>query len=208
MTEMPGHDSILSFEKMEENWFNLGGYGKTQPYLVHTAVGYLRRDEFKHCLRTFYNNFVAQCYHDINAFPEHICWRGAADCKTYEEAMYLQQYRSLLVFEEGNELWLARAASRHWFEDGKVIKVIKAPTFFGNVSYTIESRAAKGKIIVLLEPPTRKMPDAIMLHLRHPDQKPIQSVTVNGQPYTNFNADRELIKLDKTAEKTEIIALY
>lgn len=206
MTEAPSHDSIICYDHIERDWFHLGGYGKTQPYLVHTQIAYLRRDQPKLFLRSFWNQLVAQNYSDINAFPEHICWHGAADCKTYEEAMWLQQFRSMLVFDEDNELRLCAAAPREWFKPGKDIKIRNAPTFFGPVTYEIHS--APRKITALVEFAARKKPKSFTIRFRHPKEARIKSVRVNGKPWNKFDASREIIELPAKGGKLEVEAHY
>jgi hypothetical protein len=208
MTEAPSHDSIISYRDMERDWFDLGGYPKTQPYLLHTQIAYLRRDQPKLFLRSFWNQLVAQNYRDINAFPEHICWHGAADCKTYEEAMWLQQFRCMLVFDEDNRLLLCGAAPREWFEDGKTIEVSNAPTDFGPVSYQIRSHAAEGTITAQVRFSARRQPGKLLLRLRHPSEAKLTSVTVNGRPWAAFDAARETIELPMDQGKLEVVARY
>jgi hypothetical protein len=207
MTEAPSHDSILSLKNIERDWFSLGGYGKTQPYLVHQQIAYLRRDQPKLFLRSFWNQLVAQNYADINAFPEHICWGGAADCKTYEEAMWLQQFRSMLVFEDGGRLHLAAAAPREWFEDGKSIVVKSAPTFFGQVSYSVESHAKEGRITARVSL-SRSPAGTAEIRFRHPNERPIRSVTINGKPWSRFSASEETIELPEGTGPFDVEACY
>ena len=54
-----------------------------------------------------------------------------------------------------------------------------APTRFGPVSYTIQSHLAQGFIEATIQPPTRMPPKHIVLRLRHPDGRGIQSVAVD-----------------------------
>jgi len=66
------------------------------------------------------------------------------------------------------------------------VAVLDAPTYFGKVSYTIESHADQGRIEVSLDPPTRKPPEAIVLYLRHPQGAKIRGVSVDGNPANEF----------------------
>jgi hypothetical protein len=208
MTEAPSHDSIISFADIERDWFDLGGYGKTQPYLVHTQVAYLRRDQPKLFLRSFWNQLVAQNFRDINAFPEHICWQGAADCKTYEEAMWLQQFRSMLVFDEDNLLRLSAAAPREWFAEGKTISVRNAPTFYGPVSYEIRSRVDNDRITAEIQFAQRKEPASFLIRFRHPTEAKMKSVTVNGMPWDRFDAADETVLLPAGQKDIEVVVSY
>jgi hypothetical protein len=64
-----------------------------------------------------------------------------------------------------------------------------APTHFGKVSCDIAS--APGQITAKLDLPDAK----VVLHLRHPQSAPIQTVTVNGQEWKAFNKEKETIEL-------------
>src|SRR5207244_11452547 len=52
-------------------------------------------------------------------------------------------------------LRLLFATPRRWLEDGKEIKVERAPTAFGSVSVHMQSLLSKGKVMAELELPTR-----------------------------------------------------
>ena len=60
-----------------------------------------------------------------------------------------------------------------------------------------------------LTPPARNPPKRIFLRLRHPDAKPIRSVTLNGEPYDRFDPQKEWIILPG-GEKglLEVVARY
>jgi hypothetical protein len=98
----------------------------------------------------------------------------------------LRLLRNMLVREEGRRLILAQAAPQHWLADGKQLAVIDAPTHFGKVSYTIDSHADRGRIDVKLDPPGRTPPEAIVLHLPHPEKAKIKGVSVDGKPTERF----------------------
>lgn len=208
LTEAPDHHSIISYQNLKTDWFNLGGYGKTQPYLLHAQVGYLRRDQPKLFLRAFWNQLVAQNFSDINAFPEHICWSGMADCKTYEEAMWLQQFRAMLVFDEDGALRLSAAAPREWFEDGKTISIKNAPTLFGNISYDIHSEVNSSKISAKVSLSSRKAPSKFTIRFRHPKELKMKRVTVDGKPWKNFDPAKEVINLPTDKGEVEVMAYY
>jgi len=61
------------------------------------------------------------------------------------------------------------------------------------VTFEVTSRVDQGEIHALLTPPTRKAPEAIVLHLRHPDTKPIAGVTVNGRPGATHDAESVIL---------------
>jgi hypothetical protein len=88
------------------------------------------------------------------------------------------------------------------------VAVRNAPTRFGNVSYTITSKVADGAIEAVVELPKDCTAKKIVLRLRHPDGKPIRSVTVQGQPSTDFDAKKETISFAPAGESVTIRAEY
>ncbi len=114
----------------------------------------------------------------------------------------------MLVMEDGKDLWLARATPRAWLEQGKKIAVKNAPTFSAPSSYEIVSDVDHGQITATVEVPSRRPPQAVLLRFRHPKALPIQSVTVNGKPWTAFNRDKETIELKGLSGKITVVASY
>jgi hypothetical protein len=87
--------------------------------------------------------------------------------------------------------------------------VENAPTYFGAVSFTIRSEAGSGRINCEIESPQRNRPAELVVRLRHPAEKPIQSVTVNGQSWTDFDREKEWIRVkNPKEERYEIVATY
>jgi hypothetical protein len=95
---------------------------------------------------------------------------------------FLQQLRYMLVQDydmdddgRAETLRLAFATPRAWLKDGGRVRVNKAPTEFGDVSYTIESAAADGHVDADLKLPDRNPPAKVLLRLRLPDGATIAS---------------------------------
>jgi hypothetical protein len=82
-----------------------------------------------------------------------------------------------------------RAAPRAWLEQGKRIAVKNASTHFGTMDYEIVSDVDHGKIMATVKMPSRKLPEAVLLRLRHPSAAAIKSVTVNGKLWNHFDGD-------------------
>ena len=114
----------------------------------------------------------------------------------------------MLVMEEGNRLWLARATPRAWLAQGKKIGVRDAPTQFGTVAYEIVSDIDNRKIRVTVMLPSRRPPQAVLLRLRHPQALPVQSVTVNGRPWMDFDRAKELVRLHDLRGTVLVEAAY
>ena len=121
---------------------------------------------------------------------------------------FLENFRNLLVMEEGQKLWVARATPRAWLEQGKKIAVRNAPTYFGTLAYEIVSDVDHGRITATIEIPDRNAPKSVLVRFRHPTSAPIQSVRVNGKRWTRFNQDKEVIELTGLSGTATVVASY
>ncbi len=170
--------------RVDDNWFALGG-GTKQPCLVDAPILYMARDEIPASLRAFWNTYALLIYPDIQCFAE---WApdfgegGGPLYKTSDESRFTMWIRQLLLWEDGDVLWLARGTPREWLADGKTLRADRAPTHFGDVTFEIRSDVDKGFIRATVELPTRRPPREVWLRLRHPDAKRPTSVYVNDRP--------------------------
>lgn len=183
----------------ERDWFNLGGFSKVQPYYCRNAEIYAMRDDVKPFLRSYFNSLASLLNQEVLTLWEHFNHSGAWD-KTHETGYFLHQTRSMFVQERDNELWLAPFVPSRWLEDGKQVKIDNAPTFFGPVSYTVESHLSRGYVDVTIVPPTRNPPRQIVIRLRHPDSKPLLGFGLDGKRKQMSAKDESVIRL-KSAEK-------
>jgi hypothetical protein len=188
------------------NWFDAGW--QYQGGLERTANMHLAGDDVPVFLRSFMNCYAVDILpNDGYIFNEHAV-HGPPD-KIFEEAAFLERFRNLLVMEESGVLLLARATPRAWLEQGKRISVKNAPTHFGPVSYEIVSDVDHGKITATIEMPSRDTePRPVLLRLRHPKHLPIKSVTINGNPSTDFDAAGEEILLRDVKGTVRVEAAY
>jgi hypothetical protein len=167
----------------EKFWFERGGI-TLQPCLLDMPIVYMARNEIPAALRAFWNTYALLIYPDTQCFAE---WArnfgigGGPVYKTSDESRFVIWLRQLLVWENGDQLWLARAIPREWLEDGKIIHVERAQTIFGTVSMVIRSSTAQGKIFAELSLPKRKPPSEVWLRLRHPQGKHPRRVSINGK---------------------------
>jgi hypothetical protein len=171
---------------------------------------YLLQDDIPNFLRFWINESVCMAGSNGKLW-EH--WRPDtfAACNNPDNGTsgwFLYNFRNLLVMEDGKTLWLARATPRAWLEQGKKIVVRDAPTYFGPVAYAIVSDVDNGKVSATVEIPSRKAPASVVLRFRHPKAAPIQSVTVNGKVWTEFDKDKETIELKGLAGKVSVVAKY
>jgi hypothetical protein len=187
------------------NWFDAGW--QYQGGLERTANMHLADDDIPVFLRSFLNCYAVDILpNDGYIFNEHAV-HGPPD-KIFEEAAFLERFRNLLVMEDGDSLWLARATPRAWLEQGKQISVKNAPTHFGTIAYEIVSDAENGTIAATIEMPSRNPPKSVLLRLRHPKAVPIKSVTVNGGPWMDFDPAKETISLHDLKGTVKVESRY
>jgi hypothetical protein len=101
----------------------------------------------------------------------------------------------MYVMERGDDLWLASFVTNNWMKNGMEVTITNAPTRFGDVSYSIKSHVSQGYIDAKIELSERSKPGEIVIRVRHPEGKRMQSVTVNGKSYKDFDAKREIVRL-------------
>ena len=150
----------------------------------------LERNEVRRVLLGFYGSLAYGMSRDTWAGVECTNVVTGTNARTLPHlrsgTQQLRLLRHMLVREQGGTLILGQAVPQHWLTTGKQVAVLRAPTHFGAVSYTVDSHIDQGRILVKLEPPRRSPPDAIVLHLRHPEGAKIHSVSVDGKPLTAF----------------------
>jgi hypothetical protein len=196
-----------------EFWFSRGGFSM-QANLLGGPLPYLDRDEVKHFLRAYFNSFASAFYPDIRMFNEHslpeLGYPAGDHYKTSDEAQSTYWLRLMFVHEQGGDLYLGQAIPRYWLADGKVTSIERASTHYGPVSLRIESHVGRGEIHATLDRSAfPAQPRTIYLRLRHPDQKRIKEVLVNGKPHDRFDADKEWIVLPgDTQGHVEVLARY
>jgi hypothetical protein len=172
------------------------GIPRTNPlYGLRYALDTLRRDDVERALVNFYGMLA-------HGFTRNT-FVGAEGCSltpldaggrifycppnSASNAEWLSVLRHLLVQdldldEDGQPetlRWLF-GTPRRWLEDGKTIKLERAPTAFGPVSLKVESRLSRGEVLCELEMPGRNPPAHSWLRLRLPEGWRVVSATSGG----------------------------
>jgi len=180
------------------------------PKASHNANIYLLQDDVPNFLRFWMNSYAAMVGADGKLW-EHWHLGNYTNCEAPDNGTagwFMENFRNLLVMEEGQSLWLARATPRVWLEQGKKITVKNAPTYFGTLAYELVSDVDHGKITATIEIPSRNPVKSVKVRFRHPKATPIQSVTVNRQAWTDFDKDKEVIELTELTGKAVVVARY
>ncbi|NUQ61642.1 MAG: hypothetical protein HUU20_04085 [Pirellulales bacterium] len=166
-----------------------------------------RRDEF---LLSFYGALAHGAAGDVRTSPEdcsiwpartsNIRWRDEFDVARWsfwsgwDEALsaspgvVLQLVRMMLVEErfdadgENGTLVLLSGIPRKWLEDGKQIRIERAPTHFGPIEMQVVSHVAEGRIDVEVKLQPRREIQRLAVKLFHPQGRPVRSASLNGSP--------------------------
>ena len=189
----------------QKDWFDQASW-QYQCGLERHANIHLADDDAPNFIRSMLNQYAVDIQPGEYTFREHTT--GGPPDKSFEESAFLERFRMMLVMEEGENLWLARATPRAWLEQGKKISVQNAPTHFGPVAFEIASDVDAGRIVATVEMPTRTPPQAVLLRLRHPKALPIKNVTVNGKAWNDFDADKELVRLSNVTGIVKVEVAY
>lgn len=150
-----------------------GAAGAIHPYLsAYTTMASLARGEAEQVVEDFYWYLLHSTA--AHAFPEGIFYkRRFAWSDTIPHVTGASNYalllRHMLVHERGDALSLLDAVPDGWLADRQTIRVLRAPTHFGELSFTLRGKPAG----VELEwtPPQRRPPQSITLYL--PRSRPL-----------------------------------
>lgn len=166
-------------------------------YGVRYSIKLLELDEVDRALVSFYGKLAQGLTRDTFIGAEGTGLRplDAAGRPMYlppnstAHAYFLWMLRYLLVQDwdldddgKPETLRLGFATPKRWLEDGKEIKLDRAPTAFGPVSFTLQSRLRKSEVVAKLELPTRQLPKQISLRVRVPDGWQVKSAKAAGKP--------------------------
>jgi hypothetical protein len=178
-------------------------------YNTHELAGFL---SYGHGFGLLQHDFVREFLLALESLMAHQYTRGtwtAPETRNLDPKIFAAPYctpaqavvplltRWMLVFDDpaSDTLWLAKGTPRNWLEDGKTIAVTNAPTRWGPVSFRMQSRLHERTIEARAQLPSHNAPARIKLRLRAPEGERIRSVTLDGEPWTQFDPDEETVAL-------------
>jgi hypothetical protein len=193
-------DPRIAAQSEEVRRRHLGGYAEglirwgtpemdkpaIHPYMgAYTTMNALHRGQDAQVVEDFYwyllHSSAAQSFPEGIYYRDRTAW-GETIPHVTGAANYAILLRHMLIHEAGDELHLLAAVPDWWLEDGREIRVGRAPTHFGEVSLVVRGTAAG--VDVEWRGPSRQKPRAIILHL--PETRPlvrkIQGVKVDYRP--------------------------
>jgi hypothetical protein len=194
----------------EDNLF-LNGWGMAnEPVYNQQATAYLLRDDPEAAIRAFYSYMACAFSHSVLEPVEHRWGWGQFFGPPSTDGAWFELYRNMLIHELDNDtLILGQATPRAWFKDGDKIRIERAPTYYGPISWTMDSHAGTGSIAATLELSGENWPQELLVRLRHPERKPMRSVTVNGVNWMDFDPAKEWVRIPHPKERRyQIVAGY
>lgn len=194
----------------EDNLFYKGWGIANEPVYNQHATAYLLRDEPEAVVRTFYSYIASAFSHSVLEPVEHRWTHGQYFGPPSTDGAWFELFRNMLVRERDDDaLVIGQAIPRAWLGDGKTIEIENAPTYFGRLTATIESRVASGEIRADIRMPSGSRPSSLLVRFRHPDGARMRTVTVNGQPWTDLQADADFVRIPSpAAQRYEIVVRY
>jgi len=109
--------------------------------------------------------------------------------------------RWMLVFDQDQDLYLARALPRDWLATGKPVDLRGAPTPWGLVSVRLQADTTQRRIDAEVTLPASR-PDTTWLTLRVPTGTALREVTVDGRPVRATGPHNDRIALPFAAGAT------
>ncbi|MBI5091921.1 MAG: hypothetical protein HZB26_05685 [Candidatus Hydrogenedentes bacterium] len=194
-------------DDFDAQWFGRGGMSM-QACLLLDVEPYLFRNDIKQALRAQFNAIAVGYFPDVRMLTEHALpnmgdWRGD-HYKSSDEANAAGWLRYQFLREENGVLLVGQAIPRDWLKPGQRCGIERAETYFGpmNVHYTAEENAITARI----DGATRPAPRAIRVRFREPHERPLESVTVNGKPWSDFKG--EWVELPGTMGTATVVATW
>lgn len=161
------------------------------------------RGEREKFLEGFYSMAAGSVTRKYLGGVEH---RNGIQATPSTNAMIDTHLRNMLVFEDesGAGIDLLRNSPSAWLGSQKQIRVERAETYFGPLSYRVNSFGSR--VEAEIEAPSRMTPQWIRLWLYHPEGKSLSSVTVNGAAVTP--AAGNLVEIKNPTGKLKVIAQF
>jgi hypothetical protein len=165
--------------KSNQQPFTVENAALSQPYYSRHDYAHLMRGETEAFLKTYYNQLTGLQDRETYTFWEH--YYHISQHKIHEEAWFLLQTRWMLCMERGDSLALLEGIPRRWLENGKRIEVENLKTYFGSLSFKVESKLSEGLLKATVKCMDERCPGQVSLRLPHPGK--CTAISVLGGTY-------------------------
>ena len=200
-----------TMEDPETGWFSRGGFS-IQPNLLAGLLPHLDRDEPEVYIWMFFNAWAACYREEANAMVEHplpvLGFSNVCPFKTSDQSNAMKWLVYMYVYAKGETLHFGRAIPRDWLRDGSEIWAEDVGTLFGRCGVKYTSESALGRITARVALDLRRAPAKTLVRFRHPEGRPIRSVTVNGRAHKAFDAARGDVDISGLKGTARVIASY
>ncbi len=157
-----------------------------------------RVDDF---LRIFYTLLAANISHETLTTCE---WRSNTQPHVHSISSLIRMFRTMMIQERDGALHLLQGTPRRWLEQGKVLTITKAPTWYGILSLEVRSDLQTHQVKAQIDFPERISSTPVRLRLRLPSGERIERVEVNGHAHPSVEG--ESIFMKGLTGKAEIVA--
>jgi len=152
------------------------GNSKTRaihPYMgAYTAMSDLVRGRHDLVVQDFYwyllHSTAAHAFAEGILYKQRFAWSNTIPHPT-GACNYAILLRHMLIHEAGEELYLLKGVPDWWLGEGQEIRVLRAPTHFGEMNLVVRGR--KDGVEVKLDLPKRNPPKKVLLTL--PESRPL-----------------------------------
>ena len=173
----------------------------SQPKYSRHPYLHLRRGELNAFLQSWYGTLASISDRETYTFIEH--YFGVGPHKTHEEAWSLMETRWMLYLEEGRTLRLLAGVPRAWLEDGKTIAVDRAASYFGPLSFRVESHAASNEIHITVTCAGPRHPDTAAIRVPHPAGLHAKTVSAGS-----YDPATEIVRIANFTGSAEVTLRY
>jgi len=170
-------------------------------YSQDLAIVLLELGRVEDFLRIFYTLLAANISHQTLTTCE---WRSNTQPHVHSIASLIRMFRTMMIQERDGGLYLLQGTPRRWMEQGKVLTITEAPTWYGALSLEVRSDIEARLIKAHIQFPERIGATPVRLRLRLPDGKRIERVQVNGQAHPGVEGDSIILK--GATGKAEVVA--
>jgi hypothetical protein len=202
--------TLSMLQDHEDNLFLHQWGAINEPVYNMQGTVYLLRDNPKAAIRTFYSTMACAFSHTTFEPVEHRWSWGQYFGPPSTDGSWFELYRNMLIQERDDDsLVICQATPRQWLQDGKRIEVHRAPTYFGPLSFTMESRAASNQIVATVDLVQQHQPSSLYIRFRHPEKKLLRVASVNGRKWKDLAPEKEWVRIARPMQTHfEIVARY
>jgi hypothetical protein len=191
------------FGNLEDNLFVMAPNLADEAYFLGHGCEYLRRNQPKQAIYTFYSVLASHMARPTLTTFEHRSWGAnrVYDLTPWPMGYYTRMLAGMLCYDEEEGLVYCRATPQAWLEPGKRICVQRLQTRFGPASFTLTGEP--DRIQGVIEVPKRHAPKTVRLRLAA--RGTITSVQLDGKPLP-FDAATGEVVLPAAAQRMELRA--